>query len=155
MTEPTATERPAVSITAAAELCLVHRRTIRRRLERGDLPNAYKDERTGEWRIPVTDLIASGLQPGKPSPPDPDTVTVPDSDATELARWKERALLAEQRADLLAESVADLRTALRAIAGPEPDATAVVGLDVTPTPPRPTPNAPERSSQPWWRFRRR
>lgn len=54
--------------TAAAE-CGVSKSTIKRRLTRGDLPNATKDAH-GRWQVPLTDLIAAGLRPGRPSPPD-------------------------------------------------------------------------------------
>lgn len=56
------------TLTQAAEQCSVSRSTIRRYRESGKFPNAEKIG--GQWRIPVTDLIAAGLRPGKPAPPE-------------------------------------------------------------------------------------
>lgn len=42
--------------------------TVRRRIKDGSFPNAEQGAR-GAWLIPVTDLIAAGLNPGQPSPP--------------------------------------------------------------------------------------
>jgi len=44
--------------------------TIKRRLRAGVFPNAGQDT-DGLWLIPVTDLVAAGLRPGKRAKPDP------------------------------------------------------------------------------------
>jgi hypothetical protein len=64
-------ERPEFTIKQAAEACQVSPKTIRRRLDSDKFPNAHRlDDSTGSpWLIPVTDLIASGLTPGKPAAP--------------------------------------------------------------------------------------
>lgn len=65
----TGSPRPSWSVQQAARECGVSPATIRRRLKEGSLPNAVQGAR-GAWTIPVTDLIAAGLNPGHPSPPD-------------------------------------------------------------------------------------
>lgn len=97
-------ERPpakgwALTMSEAAEQCVVSRSTIRRRQEAGDFPNAYKDGE-GAWRIPIRDLQLAGLKPGKPSLPD----AVSEPPAQERARLVEvnageLALLREQLVD--------------------------------------------------------
>ena len=62
-------ERPSLTLSEAAGQCGVSRSTIRRKHESGAFPSAFKDGE-GAWRVPVTDLIAAGLTPGRPSPPD-------------------------------------------------------------------------------------
>jgi len=44
--------------------------TIKRRLLGGAFPDAGQDT-DGRWLIPVTDLVAAGLRPGKRAKPDP------------------------------------------------------------------------------------
>ncbi len=44
--------------------------TIKRRLLGGAFPDARQDT-DGRWLIPVTDLVAAGLRPGKRAKPDP------------------------------------------------------------------------------------
>jgi hypothetical protein len=44
--------------------------TIKRRLLGGAFPHAGQDT-DGRWLIPVTDLVAAGLRPGKRAKPDP------------------------------------------------------------------------------------
>src|SRR5699024_3737270 len=53
--------------------------TIKRRLSAGELPNAYKTS-SGQWRIPVTDLIAAGYDPGKVEWSDPEQPTGEEDD---------------------------------------------------------------------------
>lgn len=112
------------------------------------MAGSYKDRR-GSWRIPITDLIAAGFEPGRPSPPDaaPDErglSTVPvaagSSDAVaglrreldEARRHVEetrgRLNLVEQLAAERERHIEDLRTALRQLnpgaplaGGPQPE----------------------------------
>jgi len=73
MTDAYAGERPALTLTEAARAAGVDRRTLRRRLDAGELPNAYRDRGrqgpgTGPWLIPVGDLLAAGFTLNAPSP---------------------------------------------------------------------------------------
>lgn len=52
--------RPAFTLSEAAERTGASRSTIRRYRESGKFPNAYKDT-DKQWRVPVEDLLASGL----------------------------------------------------------------------------------------------
>ena len=63
-------KRPSWSITRAATECGVSVSTIKRRLREGKFPNAVQGA-GGAWTIPVQDLIGAGLNPGKPTQPDP------------------------------------------------------------------------------------
>ena len=65
-------ERPVFTLKEAVEACQVSLKTIRRRRDKGDFPNSYRSATRAQspWLIPVTDLIAAGLTPGKPAPPE-------------------------------------------------------------------------------------
>lgn len=109
-------ERPRLSVTEAAEATRTSRSTIRRRLDRGALPNAERDE-DGWWRIPVADLLAAGLPlhrpaPGAEPPADPAEV---DRLRADLAEQRRRADVAEAELRARREQVADLRHALAAL----------------------------------------
>lgn len=152
--------RPSWSVQQAARECGVSPATIRRRLKDGSLPNAVQGAR-GAWTIPVTDLIAAGLNPGQPSPPDYGQGVVTDlthadndhghdhsqrssSQVTDLYDLEQK-LLTEQRevehlrtqVSTLQNNLNDLRTAMRMLeAGPRDqnyhDRTTVTGTDQTP-----------------------
>jgi hypothetical protein len=51
-----------VSVTEAARRCGVDRRTIKRRLDAGCFPNAYRTDDKGIWVIPKSDLEAAGYK---------------------------------------------------------------------------------------------
>jgi len=53
----------ALTLAEAADACGVGRGAIHRWLEKGAFPNAYREQTTGVWRIPVVDLEAAGLRP--------------------------------------------------------------------------------------------
>ncbi|MFJ2590859.1 helix-turn-helix domain-containing protein [Streptomyces sp. NPDC087538] len=73
------TTRPMLTQREAATACGVSRTTIRRR-EDGDLPGAVQDPKRG-WLIPIDDLLAAGLRPHAPAPPDaPATQAGPTED---------------------------------------------------------------------------
>jgi hypothetical protein len=147
-------ERPALSLSAAAEACRVSRATIRRRLDDGAFPNAYRDEgpagpETGPWRVPITDLIAADLHPNAPGVPDTASAKAvsaptdtPDDEVVrlraEVVAQRHRAELAEAIAAERARALEDLRTALRA-------------LPAAPAAPAPEPAAPTDPERPWWR----
>ena len=113
------------SINEAARECGIHRNTVKRRLAAGEFSDAVK--RDGAWRIPLPNLLAAGLQPGKPTPPETPTVDLTEEDA-EVVRvsrkeWVQlqsdlrvvEALLGEREARLAenAQSLESLRLALR------------------------------------------
>lgn len=130
------TPRPSWNIQQAARECGVSPATIRRRLKDGSLPNAVQGAR-GAWTIPVTDLIAAGLNPGQPSPPDHSQRVVTDlthaegghghdyeqstSSQVNALHDLEQKLLTEQRevehlrtqVSTLQNNLDDLRTAMR------------------------------------------
>ncbi len=164
--------RPALTITEAAEAAGVDRRTIRRRLDNGDLPHAWREDGgAGAWRIPVHDLLAAGLRLHAPTPATPppgaphDTargqVTPPPApapDPDELAQWRERALVAEALAAERERTITGLELALRAL-GPGPPVantttTASAEAPTSPAGPAPTPapSQPATSARSsWWR----
>ena len=123
--------RPAWTLAEAAHRCSVSRSTIKRRLSAGELPNAYKTG-NGQWRIPVTDLIGAGYNPGKVEWSDPEQTTTPAtpepqqgaSDARlreleqELAQERLRRANAEQIAEERRARIEDLKMAMRLLEAP-------------------------------------
>jgi hypothetical protein len=107
---------PVLTLTQSAHACRVSRITIRRYLEAGRLPNAFKAH-DGAWRIPVTDLISAGLRPIRAVRADEPLV---HRLALELDRLRsENAMLRERLISALAIAherelaIADLRFAMR------------------------------------------
>lgn len=100
--------------------------TLRRKQRAGELPEAFKDD-GGRWRVPVSDLHAAGvrLTPALNHEhlPEPETAAVEPVEVVELrhrVKLLEAQLQAEQeKNDLLSQSLADLRSALRAIEPPK------------------------------------
>jgi hypothetical protein len=95
-------ERPAFNQRDAARECGVSVETIKRRRMMGQFPNSFQSGNRGDWMIPVDDLLAAGLQPGKPSPPDA-AVPVIDAEEPKLGELKAtveglKAQLAEREA---------------------------------------------------------
>jgi len=70
-------ESKAITFTvreAAAE-CGVSLNTVKRRLQTGRFPNAFQaGDGRGTWRIPLGDLLSTGLHPGMPTDPDSEPV---------------------------------------------------------------------------------
>jgi Helix-turn-helix domain len=56
--------RPNYTLTDAAKLTGVSRSTIRRYRESGKFPDAFRTS-TGEWMIPLTNLLAAKLSPSR------------------------------------------------------------------------------------------
>ena len=157
-------ERPSWGVQQAARECGVSPATIRRRLKDGSLPNAAQGAR-GAWSIPVTDLIAAGLNPGQPSPPDRVQGVVTDpthakndhshdygkraSSQDTALRDLEQKLLSEQRevehlrtqVSTLQNNLDDLRTAMRMLEAAPADRSE------TPQEPAPT-NEPAPAPEP-------
>lgn len=100
--------------------------TLRRKQRAGEFPEAFKDD-GGRWRVPVSDLHAAGvrLTPALNHEhiPEPETAAVEPVEVVELrhrVKLLEAQLQAEQeKNDLLSQSLADLRSALRAIEPPK------------------------------------
>ena len=68
----------------AAVACGVDVSTIKRRRVAGAFPGSAKNA-AGRWSIPLEDLLAAGLNPGKPAEPDPHpTSTVDESTVIDL-----------------------------------------------------------------------
>src|SRR5699024_44584 len=123
--------RPAWTLAEAAERCSISRSTIKRRLSAGELPNAYKTS-SGQWRIPVTDLIAAGYDPGKvewsdPEQPTPSATSEPQQGPSEarlreleqeLAQERLRRANAEQIAEERRARIEDLQMAMRLLEAP-------------------------------------
>ena len=79
-TEPTL-NRPIFTVGEVVDRCGVSKSTVKRRLRDGAFPGAFQEDPTNAqspWQIPIEDLLAVGLNPGKPSPPDtPNPATEP------------------------------------------------------------------------------
>jgi hypothetical protein len=150
--------RPALTISEAASACGVNRRTIRRRLDAGAFPSAYRDEAVSQgpapWRIPVEDLLGAGLRPHAPTPPteaaegvSPGPVTAPgevERLRAELAEERARRRVAEAVAEEREKALEDARLALRALtAGPPEPAPE--------TPASPPPETISGRVRRWWR----
>jgi hypothetical protein len=141
--------RPALTITEAAQAAGVDRRTIRHRLDNGDLPHANREDGgEGPWRIPVDDLLAvtrtvlsipartaqcrrraptpcahpAQCAPGHRPRACP-TPPAPAPDSDELAQWRERALVAEALATERERTITGLELAL----GPDPGPDHTLG----------------------------
>ena len=139
------------TLQGAADACGVDPKSIRRRRQQLEDHGSQRNE-DGSWSIPLGALLAAGLHPGKPSPPDapPGQHEVggrPASpgaapDAARIAEL-ERLLLLEQVQRQAAEHlaaerkawIADLQLALRAIEA----GSAVAMAEVTADRPQPQP----------------
>lgn len=99
------------TVVAAAEACQVSHRTIRRYLDAGSFPEAWRDS-GGRWLIPLADLLSSGLKVHAPSPPemspDPEAKAKLAAVEAEVARLS-AALSAERLARGIAEAQATER----------------------------------------------
>jgi predicted DNA-binding transcriptional regulator AlpA len=62
----TMTSRPAWTLTEAVQRTRASRSTLRRYLDAGKFPNAYKDT-SKAWRFPLEDLLAAGLSVSEPT----------------------------------------------------------------------------------------
>jgi peptidoglycan hydrolase CwlO-like protein len=85
------------TISQAARIAGVHRNTVRRYLDAGKFPGAFREDRAAPWQIPISELIAAGLKIRAPSTRDPE------------GQQRDRALRDMQRQiDSLAAQVHDL-----------------------------------------------
>ena len=97
-------EPDALTLRQAAERVGVARTTIRRALDRGRFPGAYRDEDPPHaWRVPLADLDAAGyraVDDGEPGPTSAPTATAVPALLSDLAPLLERVTNAErERAD--------------------------------------------------------
>jgi len=119
-------ERPALTLTEAAKATGVSRKTLRRRLDSDEFPNASRLDGpagtgTGPWVVPIADLLGAGFTLHSPNDDQGDEDESDDhgddlrvrelEHELELERERRRAaealrVAAERNAD-------DLRTALR------------------------------------------
>lgn len=127
-------QRPAWRLSEAVERTNASRSTLRRHLESGRLPNAYKDN-SGAWRFPIEDLLAAGVSLLKSNPDIPVNVLTeqpveqPVSNHAQriaeleqqLAVERERSAGLERLAAFAHERAEDLRMALRMIDGTRPE----------------------------------
>lgn len=129
--------RPAFTLSEAAERTGTSRSTVRRYREAGKFPNAYKDS-DRQWRVPVEDLLASGLtlsgqaqaeQVSTPTEQASEQAPPVDGVLVERVRELEATLAVErarsgglERVAAAAEAnAADLRMALRMIEAARPE----------------------------------
>lgn len=136
-------QRPAWRLSEAVERTNASRSTLRRHLENGRLPNAYKDS-SGAWRFPVEDLLAAGVSMLKSESVNQASVLTeqpaeqPVSNHAQriaeleqqLAVERERSAGLERLAAFAHERAEDLRMALRMIEGTRPEQPAEQALSV-------------------------
>jgi hypothetical protein len=129
--------------------------TIKRRLRAGAFPHAGQDT-DGLWLIPVTDLTAVGLRPGKRAKPDPlpTQLTQMENLHVENAELRTRLAVAEALAGERERIIGVQERMLRmleagrpAVVVAEPPPEPLTVEKVVTQPPAP----PMRSGQGWWR----
>jgi hypothetical protein len=99
----------ALTVTEAARAAGVDRRALRRRLDGGAFPHAYRDAGTqgpesGPWRIPIGDLLDAGLTVDQPPAPEEDTSSPVD---LSQADWLRSALDEARQRMVAAEAEVD------------------------------------------------
>lgn len=114
---------PALVVREAAAACRLSPRTIRRKLNGGDFPNAFKTtsaDAPGKtiWKIPVADLEQAGLSPtlvhptySNPNPNPAPRAVAPDTSAPTVLELVRSDRFGRLRAEL-AEAVAAAELAL-------------------------------------------
>lgn len=166
-------QRPAWRLSEAVERTNASRSTLRRHLENGRLPNAYKDS-SGAWRFPVEDLLAAGVSMLKSESVNQASVLTeqpaeqPVSNHAQriaeleqqLAVERERSAGLERLAAFAHERAEDLRMALRMIEGTRPEQPTEQALSVpieqTPDDAVSNPEQPtSRGARRWLPFGRR
>ncbi len=97
--------RPSLTYQEVIDQCGISRSTLKRRVAAGEFPNRWQenpDDPRSPWRIPVEDLLAVDLSPGKPSGPD----EVEEAPVDERARTR---TVTEAQWDALQNELAQLR----------------------------------------------
>lgn len=142
-------QRPAWRLSEAVERTTASRSTLRRHLENGRLPNAFKDS-SGAWRFPVEDLLAAGVTMLKSHPDIPVSVSTGQpveqpalaqaQRITELEQQlaveRERSSGLERLAEAARTNADDLRKALRMIEGASPGQPVEQALSAPSNPPQ-------------------
>lgn len=132
------------SAAEAARETGVSRTTIMRKLGLGEFPQATKDD--DGWHIPLADLLAVGLTPGRPSPP------VRRQDHSEVQTVAELShqveLLRVQLAAAQQLAVEKDRLAAEKDRVIETQAQALRALEVAPSPPAQPTTAPPVEPEP-------
>jgi predicted DNA-binding transcriptional regulator AlpA len=94
--------RPAWTLSEAVQRTSASRSTLRRYLDAGRFPNAYKDT-SNAWRFPLEDLLAAGLSVSEP----------PSERAQSTPTEQGLSASTEQASSANAEQVSKLEQALR------------------------------------------
>ena len=123
---------PMLTVKEAVDATQTSESTVKRRLRAGAFPNAVQTA-DGKWMIPLGDLSAAGLRPGKMSKPDP--VTPPADLARELAA--ENAELRQRLA--VAEALASERNRIIEV---QQQMLRMLEAKPAPAPAAPTPPVP-------------
>lgn len=97
-------DRPALSLSQAAEATGKHRNTIRNALTGDRFPNAYRDG-AGAWRIPVGDLLGAGFTLYAPTAAEVQVTSEPAGDGDVVDRLRAELADLRRRVDL-AEALA-------------------------------------------------
>jgi len=126
-------DRPTLTLTEAAKATGVSRKTLRRRLDAHEFPNASRldgpaGDSSGPWVIPIADLLGAGFTLHSSDDvqvedkPDDHSVDLRIHDLEhELALERERRRAADDLRAAAERNAEDLRTALRMLeAGPQP-----------------------------------
>lgn len=101
--------RPAWTLTEAVQRTGASRSTLRRYLDAGKFPNAYKDT-SKAWRFPLEDLLAAGLSV---SAPPPERASASSGRALSTSTEHSQSTATEQANTASAEQVSKLEQALR------------------------------------------
>jgi len=88
-------DRPALTLTEAAKATKVSRKTLRRRLDSDEFPNARRLDGptgtgTGPWVVPIADLLSAGFTLHSPND-DPPTLTEPNETVARIVEFELRA----------------------------------------------------------------
>ena len=145
----------ALTLAEIANQSEVSLSTLRRKQRAGEFPDAFKDD-GGRWRVPVTNLHVAGIKLTPQRNHERQEAPAPEaaerSEVMDL-RYQVKLLETELRAEkqkneLLSQSLADLRTALRAIEPPKAEQTEPErpAAEAPPAPPEPPSSEPRR---PW------
>lgn len=127
---------PMLTVKEAVDATQTSESTIKRRLRAGAFPNAAQTA-DGKWMIPLGDLSAAGLRPGKMAKPDPVT---PPADlardlAVENAELRQRLAVAEALAAERNRIIDVQQQMLRMLeAKPATEPAAVLVASAPPTP---------------------
>ncbi len=160
ITEQGAQQRPLWTLSEAAQHCSVSRSTVRRYRETGKFPNAVKDPEHG-WIVPVGDLLAAGLRPGRSAPlsehaqsengPAHDLAQRIQQLETQLTVERAQRAAVEQVAAEREQSLVDLRAALRMLDAVPTRPEPVSAVPVVPPGPEPAPRVLPAARSRWWR----